>query len=51
MIHTKVLPLALDRGQSAHGHATYVVVGEQLSESLALLTGEIETDVLKGTFL
>ena len=26
MVDTQVLSLALDRGQSAHGHATYIVV-------------------------
>ena len=51
VIHTEVLPLALHRGQSAHGHTSDVVVGKQLPQSLTLLTGEIQTDILKCSFL
>ena len=51
MIHAEVLPLALHRGQSAHSHTSDVVVGEQLPQSLTLLTSEVQTDILKRSFL
>ena len=51
VVDDQVLPPALDGGEGTHGHPPDGVGGDESSHHLALVSREVEADILKGTLL